>query len=316
MLEAYALRYFDARLRLTDLSPQRIAAFIAWLCDPEKQDGRTISDKTIRNILGPLRACLATARREGILRQNPCDGAQLPHRPQVEDDDEDDVRALGRDTLGVLLAMVHPRYRLLFTLLAATGLRISEAIALQWRHVQLDGDRPHVKVRRRIVRGNVGPPKSRHSKRDVPLPASLVNELRTWQRETEWPGAEALVFPTTTGTCQSKDNLRNRYLKPAAEEAGAAWAGLHTFRHTFASLHIARGTNVVQLSKLLGHHSPAFTLSTYSHLLDDGVGAALDLADELAGSNSDQRTRVATGVATSAAFGRVRSEMPDSAKAA
>jgi integrase len=43
---------------------------------------------------------------------------------------------------------------------------------------------------------------------------------------------------------RNKDNLRNRYLKPAAEEAGASCVGLHTFRHTFASLHIARGTNV------------------------------------------------------------------------
>lgn len=89
------------------------------------------------------------------------------------------------------------------------------------------------------------------------------------------------MFPTTTGTGQSKDNLPNLYLRPATEEAGAAWFGLHTFRHTFASLHIARGTNVVQLAKLLGHHSPTVTLGIHSHLLDDGVGQPLDLEREL-----------------------------------
>jgi integrase len=80
-----------------------------------------------------------------------------------------------------------------------------------------------------------------------------------------------------------------RVLKPAAEEADVAWAGLHTFRHTFASLHIDRGTNVVILSKLIGHHSPAFTLSVYAHLLDGDVGEALDLDAELsqgAGGNT------------------------------
>lgn len=39
-------------------------------------------------------------------------------------------------------------------------------------------------------------------------------------------------------------------------QAGAPWAGFHTFRHTFASLHLKRGTNLLQLSRALGHHSP------------------------------------------------------------
>jgi integrase len=307
MLNTYALKYFDDRLKVSEVTARHVAQFIAWLCD-ESQQGRSLSDKTIRNIIGPLRACLATARREGLIRHNPCDGAQLPHRPRVEeDDDHEDVRALGRDQLAALLAVAHPRYRPLFRLLAATGLRISEAIALQWRHVQLDGSQPHVKVRRRIVARKVGPPKSRHSRRDVPIPASLVLELRDWRKLSEWPEDDDLVLPTTVGTCLSKDNVRNRYLKPAAEEIGAPWAGLHTFRHTFASLHIARGTNVVQLAKLLGHHSPTVTLSIYSHLLDDGVGEALDLDRELASGNT---------MATSAAFGTAEPNMADQAETA
>ena len=67
-------------------------------------------------------------------------------------------------------------------------------------------------------------------------------------------------------------NVRRRALQPAVEEADAAWAGFHTFRHTFASMHIVRGTNVVQLSRLLGHHSQAFTLPVYAHLIDGNVG--------------------------------------------
>ena len=47
------------------------------------------------------------------------------------------------------------------------------------------------------------------------------------------------------------------------------------------SLHIARGTNVVQLSRLLGHHSAAFTLTTYVHLIDGDVGQPLSLSAEL-----------------------------------
>ena len=72
-------------------------------------------------------------------------------------------------------------------------------------------------------------------------------------------------------------NLRRRHLKPIVEEVNAPWAGFHTFRHTFASLHLSRGTNLLQLSRALGHHSAAFTLSRYTHLLPGDEAPALDL---------------------------------------
>lgn len=61
------------------------------------------------------------------------------------------------------------------------------------------------------------------------------------------------------------------------EEVNAPWAGFHTFRHTFASLHLSRGTNLLQLSRALGHLSAAFTLSRYTHLLPGDEAPALDL---------------------------------------
>jgi integrase len=70
-------------------------------------------------------------------------------------------------------------------------------------------------------------------------------------------------------------------LKPVAQEAGAPWAGFHTFRHTYASLMLAGGANVLQLSRALGHHSAAFTLTVYTYLLDGEHAPALDLWSEL-----------------------------------
>src|SRR5581483_1358429 len=67
----------------------------------------------------------------------------------------------------------------------------------------------------------------------------------------------------------------------AAQEAGVPWAGFHTFRHTCASLLFARGANVVQVQRWLGHHAPSFTLDTYIHLMPGEGAAPLELADEL-----------------------------------
>jgi len=191
--------------------------------------------------------------------------------------EEDEVQALTGDQLDTFLSVVSPRWRTFFHLLAATGLRISEAIALQWRHVQFDGSSPHVKVRRRIVQGHVGPPKSRHARRDVPIPHGLVRELRQWRQQTEWPGDEDPVFPSATGTPMMAGNLAHRVLEPAREEAGVPWVGFHAFRHTCASMLFASGRNAVQVQRWLGHHSAAFTLSRYVHLLDGDLGEALSL---------------------------------------
>ncbi len=51
-------------------------------------------------------------------------------------------------------------------------------------------------------------------------------------------------------------------------------------RHTCASLLFAEGRNAVQVQRWLGHHSPAFTLSTYVHLLDGDIGEPLAISFE------------------------------------
>jgi hypothetical protein len=54
--------------------------------------------------------------------------------------------------------------------------------------------------------------------------------------------------------------------------------GFHTLRHTCASMLFASGRNAVQVQRWLGHHSAAFTLATYVHLLDGDIGEPLSLS--------------------------------------
>jgi integrase len=304
VLDQYVLPYFPERTKLTEITPSEVAKFVGWLCDPKAQGKRAaeqrrgaraeklgvpparlpllgadepvqLSDSTVRNLLAPLRACLATAVREGLIRSNPTRDVDLPSRATVEESDGEEVRALSRAELATLLDLFPDGWRTFFWFLAGSGLRISEAIALQWKHLELDGSSPHVKVRRAIVRGREGPPKSRHGRRDVPLEHDLVLALREHRRDSEWPGEEDLVFPASNGAVMSPGNLRRRVLKPAAEEACVSWIGFHAFRHTCATLLFAEGRNAVQVQRWLGHHSAAFTLSTYVHLLDGDIGEPL-----------------------------------------
>lgn len=311
-LERYAFPFFDGRLgrTLSGITPRDAANWIGWLCDEQEQRKRLagekgkpvgkvepvrLADATVRRIASPVRACLASARREGLIRHNPMDGAVLPTRPVIEEDGEDVARAFTREQLDAFLRVVHPDYVTMFRLLAVTGVRWSELVALRWRDLDLDGP-PRLKVRRALSRRRTKdapvtfkPPKSKLGRREIPLNAALVLELRARRKVARLGGDEDLVFPARNGAPLRHENVRRRVLMPAAEEAGAGWAGFHTFRHTCASMLFERGANAVQVQRWLGHHSPAFTLATYVHLLDAGVGDALDLGVEL--SRSDQAPR-------------------------
>jgi integrase len=245
-----------------------------WLCD-EHEQGRRLADATVRRIFAPVRSCLATAVREWVIRHNPATGAALPHRPDV-DDDEEEVRVLTSEQLTTFLGLVNPRHRTFFRFLALTGLRWGEATALRWKDLRLDGTRPVVKVRRAIYKGRVEPPKTKYGKRDVPLNAALVSELRERRKVTEWP-SDDFVFPSEVGTPMRSENVRRRVLAPVAEEAGAPWAGFHTHRRTCASMLFERGKNAKQVQRWLGHHSASFTLDRYIHLFDEDGGEPLDL---------------------------------------
>ncbi len=294
LLDKYALSHFSAQAKLTEITPRHIASFVGWLCEQtrsaatkEDPDRRVaLSDKTVRNALGPLKACLATARREGLIRHNPATDVALPHRARVDDDDDrprpfprmegDDGEPI--ETMELVVEHVHESHRLMVELLAATGLRRSELLVLEGRHLALDGDRPHVKVRQRVRRRRgeglvIGPLKSRYSKRDVPISRTLADRLRALDT-----APDDFVFCTATGTVLDPDNLAMRVLAPACQAAGVEWAGFHTFRHTVASRLFAEGRNVVQVQRWLGHHSASFTLDTYVHLLDNDLGEPLQAA--------------------------------------
>ena len=176
----------------------------------------------------------------------------------------------------------------MFEFLAHTGLRIGEAIELRWgRDLVLD-DRADAQaalaVRRRPrLRAEDALRQARH-------PALARPRAEAAAREP--PDADGeLVFTTSLGTRLNRHNLYRDVLAPPPARRRCPWVTLHTFRHTCASLlfapeHGGGGKNVKQVQEWLGHHSPAYTLQEYVHLIDAGVGDA-DFLDDVVG---DRRT--------------------------
>lgn len=151
--------------------------------------------------------------------------------------------------------------------LGQTGLRPSEAFALRWG--DLDLGRRRVQVRRSVNRGRVGPTKTRHGRRDVPLAPGMAQAL--WNERKVRRAADAdPIFTSRDGLPVNRETAY-RAVKAAAKRAGVPWAGLRTLRHTAASVLFRQGHNPKQVQACLGHHSAAFTLAVYVHLLPDDL---------------------------------------------
>ena len=270
LIERDAVPVFG-RMHLGAIEPRDVKRFAGAL------GARGLAPSSVRRVLAPLRALLATGVEDGLIRSNPAAGVRIG-RP-IEHDENEQAKALTEDELRALLAAIPDEWRLFFRFLSHTGLRIGEAIALAWADV--DFGRRCVHVRRRFYRGRYDCPKSKYGRRTIPLSESVSRAL--WRLRGTAEDA-ALVFVTPSGKRLEASNLMSRVLKPAAVEAGlgkwvyskgrrraATAVSFHTLRHTCATLLFRHGLNAKQVQMWLGQHSPAFTLATHVHLLPDDL---------------------------------------------
>jgi integrase len=241
---------------------------------------RALSDSTIRQTYTVLRAGLDGAVRDGLLARNP---AALVKRPGVE---RSEARHLDADGVAaVLKAAEASRYHAALVLIASTGLRKGEALALRWDRVDLDTGT--LRVAATIGRVNraltITEPKTARSRRTVPLSPGIVAMLRKHRANQKADRLRAgnhwrdsgLVFTTEFGGPVEPRNLL-RVIEAAAKTAGVEGVGVHTLRHSAAVDWLESGVHIKAVADLLGHSSIAITGDVYGHTSDDTARGAVD----------------------------------------
>jgi integrase len=166
-------------------------------------------------------------------------------------------------------------YRLLITFAVFTGCRVGEILGAPWRDIDWKSSQFH--VRRTYKDGQFQKPKTRASIRRITLPTFLIKELKVWRLACP-KGKHDLVFPNLDGLPMSHTNLLQRGFYPALRRAGLRKIRFHDLRHTFASLMISNGEDIVRVSRMLGHANASITLNVYGHLVPkehDGSGDRL-----------------------------------------
>jgi integrase len=272
---AYYARAWDihvlprlGELELRQLTPAVIAGFAAEL----RRDG--IGDSTVRKVLSLLQGVLSRAVILGRLQVNPVAAVRKPAQRRKRA-----VRPLAPAAVEQLRQQVPTeRDATLVSVLAYSGLRPGEALALTWAHI---GERT-ILVERSLALGELKETKTR-STRSVRLLAPLRSDLNALRMRLGRPGDGDLVFPRPDGQpWRDTDwrNWRNRVFQPAAKRAGLGQSRPYDLRHSFVSLLIAERRTIIEVARQAGH-SPTMTLDTYGHVFDELEDAEPVTAEEL-----------------------------------
>jgi integrase len=167
-------------------------------------------------------------------------------------------RYFTQEQLRQIIETAPEHYRVLFALLAATGLRVGEAAGLHLEDLDLNNG--VIYVRRSVWNGQELEPKTENAVREIDIDPALVALLRDYIGTSR----RIRLFEARNGSPLSAGNIRNRVLHPLLAKLEIPRAGLHAFRHSRVTLLRKNGTPP-DLQKLWIGHSSLRTTDRYAH---------------------------------------------------
>jgi integrase len=244
---------------------------------------------TTRNIIKPLQAIYRRAKSRGGLAVNPTRDLELPApRPR-------EVEIISPAVAEKLLAALPAQDRCVWATALYAGLRYGELRALRWHVVDVAGGTIEVRESWDAKAGRIEP-KTRTSRRRVPMPATLRELLLDRRLENAAADGGALVF--------GRGEEEPFHAATLYRRADSAWKAadlterlrLHQARHTYASFMIAAGVNAKALSQFMGHSSIKVTFDLYGHLMPGSEREAAGMLDAfLERASSQARVAAVSG---------------------
>lgn len=249
---------------LCELSGNVIQSFIGFLLkngNLRTQGG--LSSNTVSLIVSVLNSSLFIAGNAGILGYYVTDSIKKPTKIEREIDcftpeeqgliESEILSGKKSKMFGVVLCFY-------------TGLRIGELLALTWSDI--DTEEGLIVVSKSCHDGKdasgrykkiIETPKTKNSKRLVPLPNTILKRIKLLQKQSD---SDFVVSEKGKGV-----SVRSyqRSFELLLRKLGIVHRGFHSIRHTFATRALECGMDVKTLSDILGHKSPTITLNRYVH---------------------------------------------------
>lgn len=236
---------------------------------------RDLSQNYIRVTHGVLSAVFNHAIKFYGLRTNPCTLAGLPVKPNEQ---AKQMRFWTFEEYNRVISEVKDlKARTAISLLYWSGMRKGELLALTWSALDLENRACDISKSYQRIRGKaVITPTKTGEQREILLPVVCVDQLKEYRAATYSPDPEAHVFPW-------EKRFIEQGIMDGASASGVKRIHVHGLRHSHASLLISQGSNIVLISKRLGHSKISTTLDTYSHFFPDDERKAVEDLDALVG---------------------------------
>lgn len=267
-----------ALLPLADVTTDDVQAWV------NSQLG-TLARATVAARLAVLSSALKAAVPR-YLPVSPAVGVRLP-KPS-----EQPVKAWRADEVARLVAAARGRaHETWLWLSLGTGVRVSEARALTWPDVDLVNLTVTVSKAVNRLTGKVGPTKSGRT-RVIDLPDELVPVLVA-HRARQRPREQHVCTSATSGRVPSYSSLRS-FVTSLCEAAGVTPLGMHSLRHSYATLALEAGVPLKEVSEALGHSSVAITAEIYTHALNERRRRAANAMGAILAPKQANSTQIGT----------------------
>ena len=255
--------------------------------------GTELSARTVRYLHTIISRVLRQAVKDGLLLRNPADAATPPTAGEAK------APEMTCWTAAQLAAFVgwsaeHSQHHALWHVLAMTGMRRGEALALRWRDIDLDVGRVSIRRSAGMVRvagegAEITEGDTKSGKpRVIDVDAATAAVLRAQRKERgamalQLAREDALVFGTIEGAHRNPEHTSRQFVADVTRCRKALGADAlpvirtHDLRHTHATLLLSAREPVHVVSQRLGHASATVTLTVYAHVMPGNQRDAADL---------------------------------------
>jgi integrase len=229
---------------------------------------KRLSRKTLSNALIVLGAMLDRAKDQGYA----CERFSRRSIKLPPDEIEKSERCFTPEERDRIIAEAGYPWRALYAIMGQIGLRIGEALALTWEHIDFEAG--VIRIRQAVVLGKVQTLKSRNSRADLPLVDTLREELGAY-RAVWRENPAGLLFTSHRGRLIWADSLRRYQFAPLLARLGIAPGGFHAFRHGVATNLFAAGAAAPTVRSILRHGDLKTTMRYTHSVLEDQRAAVV-----------------------------------------
>lgn len=282
LIKCHLLPFFG-EMRMKDVQPSDISDFFDAKRSRASTNGNRVkvSANTTQHLYGLLHLMFDLAEQYDLIDRSPV--RPKLHKPETPRGEKPTLNAA---QIRALLAAFNERDRLFVLVLAVTGMRMGEAMALRW--LDFNAERLELSINHTLYREKLKQPKTESSRRPLRLVPAIAGLLAAHRQQSAFAADDDFIFCRKDGRPLNPSAMRN-HLYRAMEAVGIQRTrqqyGFHIFRHSAGTMLYTQSRDLKLVQGTLGHADISTTSDIYVHLDDKIVGEGMEfLAREILGN--------------------------------